>query len=113
MLCFPSQQVYIAQLNPNRPLHPDAEQQFALGVLLENGKRCQPAKLERIAQDPPTVRITLAEGMYHQVKRMIKQVGSYVVKLHREQIVLQLTDIAAEQDLSSFLMIFFRVRLDL
>eukprot|EP00730_Choanoeca_flexa_P019605 TRINITY_DN9586_c0_g1_i4.p1 TRINITY_DN9586_c0_g1~~TRINITY_DN9586_c0_g1_i4.p1 ORF type:complete len:299 (+),score=55.37 TRINITY_DN9586_c0_g1_i4:180-1076(+) len=78
--------VYIAQLNPNRPLHPDAEQQFALGVLLENGKRCQPAKLERIAQDPPTVRITLAEGMYHQVKRMIKQVGSYVVKLHREQI---------------------------
>jgi len=35
---------------------------------------------------PSRVRITIREGMYHQVKRMIKECGSKVLKLHRERV---------------------------
>lgn len=35
---------------------------------------------------PAVVRLTIVEGQYHQVKRMIGACGGYVVKLHREAI---------------------------
>ena len=43
-----------------------------------------PAKLERLG--PLTVRLTLREGRYHQVKRMMAALGSAVLQLHREQV---------------------------
>ena len=36
--------------------------------------------------DATTLRLTLAEGKYHQVKRMIGATGNRVVALHREAI---------------------------
>jgi len=38
------------------------------------------------AIDPHTLRLSLAEGKYHQVKRMIAATGNRVVSLHREAI---------------------------
>ena len=66
-------------------LRPDAEEQFAQGVLLEDDpKPTLPAELERIS--PREVLITVYEGRYHQVKRMFAALGNAVEKLHRERI---------------------------
>ena len=45
----------------------------------------QPAEVEVVDRKHPTVRITIHEGRYHQVKRMFEAIGYPVVKLHRER----------------------------
>jgi 16S rRNA pseudouridine516 synthase len=55
------------------------------GVLLSD----EPAPIAALAcarLDDYTLRLTLAEGKYHQVKRMIVAAGNHVVHLHREAI---------------------------
>ncbi|MGV6809801.1 MAG: pseudouridine synthase [bacterium] len=54
--------------------------------LLLNGetKPTRPAIVEII--NPQCIRLTIHEGKYHQVKRMLAAVGNHVVKLHREQV---------------------------
>ena len=59
--------------------------------ILENGvqlkdekKRSQPAIIETITESQ--IRMSITEGKYHQVKRMMAAVGNHVIKLHREQI---------------------------
>eukprot|EP00730_Choanoeca_flexa_P019463 TRINITY_DN9505_c0_g1_i7.p1 TRINITY_DN9505_c0_g1~~TRINITY_DN9505_c0_g1_i7.p1 ORF type:complete len:318 (+),score=25.63 TRINITY_DN9505_c0_g1_i7:80-1033(+) len=85
--------VYRVTLHPDHPIDDDAEAQFARGIVLKDGKKCQPGKLERDVDDPLVVRVTISEGMYHQVKKMIGAVGGYVEKLHRESIgSIQLPD---------------------
>lgn len=56
---------------------------FASGTLLLHGetKPCLPAKLE--AGIDSTARVTLNEGRYHQVRRMLGAVGAPVLTLHR------------------------------
>ncbi len=55
------------------------------GVQLKaEDKRCLPAKIEILSE--LKVRMTITEGKYHQVKRMMAAVGNHVVKLHRQQI---------------------------
>lgn len=67
------------------PLSDDTARQFADGVQLHNEKTLtKPATLEVI--DPQTVRLTISEGRYHQVKRMFAAVGNHVMALHRERI---------------------------
>ena len=73
--------VYIAELA--RELAPNAEERLARGIILDDGPTL-PAKLERLG--PLTVRLTLREGRYHQVKRMMAALGSAVLQLHREQV---------------------------
>lgn len=64
-------------------LPPDhAVHTFAEGVVLRDGV-CRPAQLCVVASTPPTVRVTLCEGRYHQVKRMLASVGSTVLQLRR------------------------------
>ncbi|MCL2342372.1 MAG: 16S rRNA pseudouridine(516) synthase [Firmicutes bacterium] len=54
---------------------------FAEGVILGDGARCAPAKLELL---PGTeCRITVTEGRYHQVKRMVAARGKRVRSLER------------------------------
>jgi 16S rRNA pseudouridine516 synthase len=62
----------------------DAAERFAVGVTLGDGTLCKPAVLQQV--DAHTVRITLREGKFHQVKRMVAACGAAVVALHREQI---------------------------
>ncbi len=55
------------------------------GVLL----RDEPAPIAALAcerLDESTLRLTLAEGKYHQVRRMIAAAGNHVDRLHREAI---------------------------
>ncbi len=55
------------------------------GVQLKaEDKRCLPAKVETLSE--LTIRMTITEGKYHQVKRMMAAVGNHVNKLHRERI---------------------------
>lgn len=55
------------------------------GVLLngENGPT-KPAKVKRL--DDKQILLTISEGKYHQVKRMLAAVGNRVLELHRTQV---------------------------
>lgn len=55
--------------------------QFAEGIVLRDGTRCLPAKLESI--DLGKSLITVKEGKYHQVRRMMSARGMYVTYLRR------------------------------
>lgn len=67
------------------PIDAPAVEELERGVHLHNEpKRCAPVGVERLAADE--LRLTLTEGKYHQVKRMLAAVGNRVVGLHRERI---------------------------
>ena len=65
------------------PLPSGAEALFASGMTIDGGELCLPATLEC---DPDRLGgvLTLTEGKFHQVKRMIAALGSTVVSLRRE-----------------------------
>lgn len=54
---------------------------FADGIVLRDGTECMPAKLEITGTD--ICYVTLMEGKYHQVKRMLASRGKPVLALHR------------------------------
>lgn len=56
---------------------------FAEGLVLRDGLRCLPAKLERIGAGESL--ITVCEGKYHQVRRMMASRGMTVAYLQRRQ----------------------------
>ncbi|MEY2342692.1 pseudouridine synthase [Acidithiobacillus sp. IBUN Pt1247-S3] len=66
------------------PLRADAEQILASGTLLLDGEqeRCQPASMVRTSTHE--LRLTLREGRYHEVRRMMAALGNHVLALHRE-----------------------------
>lgn len=55
---------------------------FAQGMTLGDGTECLPAGLEPL--EPGRCRVTLFEGKYHQVKRMLAARGKPVTALHRQ-----------------------------
>ncbi|WP_295731607.1 pseudouridine synthase [uncultured Limosilactobacillus sp.] len=62
-------------------------QQLRRGVIVDGRKtREAKSKLLEVADNHQSsrVRLTIHEGHYHQVKRMLKAVGHPVIKLHRE-----------------------------
>lgn len=59
---------------------------FAAGVTLADGQTLAPAKVEPAGEDPCVVRVTLRQGVYHQIKRMFGVYGAGVNALHRESI---------------------------
>lgn len=67
------------------PLVANAVLRCAQGILLQGEtKPTLPAELEILS--PTEARLTLHEGRYHQVKRMMAALGNKVVTLHREQV---------------------------
>ena len=67
------------------PITDDQIRILTEGVQLKDEKkRSLPAKVEVLAEKQ--IRVTITEGKYHQVKRMLAAVGNHVVKLHRDQI---------------------------
>ena len=54
---------------------------FADGICLKDGTRCLPAKLELLSFDRCLV--TVQEGKYHQVRRMLASLGKPVLTLRR------------------------------
>lgn len=75
---------YLAQVNG---IMTDEDiETFAKGIPLKDFT-CQPAKLELVSMDveknQSLVRVTIAEGKFHQVKRMVAYCGKEVVDLQR------------------------------
>ena len=75
---------YLARING---VMTDADvETFAQGVPLKDFT-CQPAKLELVSidreKDQSLVRVTIAEGKFHQVKRMVAYCGKEVADLQR------------------------------
>ena len=76
------------------PITDAAVEKIQQGILLDHEKRpTKPATIELI--DMQTARLTISEGKYHQVKRMLAAVGNRVETLHRERI----GDIVLDKDL--------------
>ena len=76
--------IYLARING---VMTDADvETFAQGVPLKDFT-CQPAKLELVSVDTEKeeslIRVTIAEGKFHQVKRMVAYCGKEVVDLQR------------------------------
>ena len=73
------EKLYYAKVNGS----PDASdcQAFEKGLVLADGTRCLPAKLELLGGDECYVRVM--EGKYHQVKRMLASRGKPVLALRR------------------------------
>ena len=63
------------------PLSTEAIERIENGVEIDGGERCRPAKIDVI--DERHVLLTIMEGKFHQVKRMIAACGSEVVHLKR------------------------------
>lgn len=63
----------------------DAVEAFQRGVSIGNGETAREAKLEilKAEEEESEVFITITEGKYHQVKRMVHAVGSCVLYLKR------------------------------
>ena len=55
--------------------------ELAKGVILDDGYHTLPAKVSRI--DNKKILLTITEGKYHQVKRMLEAVGNKVIYLKR------------------------------
>jgi len=53
---------------------------FANGIILGDGTKCMPAILEKTKEG---AFVTVYEGKYHQVKRMIAAIGKQVISLKR------------------------------
>lgn len=76
--------VYQAELE--EPAEEDYVLKFEKGVTLKNGYKCLPAKIEIDVGDATRVEITVVEGKFHQVKKMIEAMGNKVLRLHRKSI---------------------------
>ena len=75
---------YLATLD--RPLNGTEAAIFASGDLMLEGedKPLAPAVLEPLGETQ--ARLTIAEGRYHQVRRMFAAVGNHVLQLHRDRV---------------------------
>lgn len=67
------------------PLTASAEAQLRAGVVLNDSPLpTRPARLEPVSDRE--CRLTITEGRYHQVRRMLAAVGNKVLALHRESV---------------------------
>lgn len=79
-------------------------QAFAAGMTLEDGLTCLPAVLEiRSAGETSEACVTLREGKFHQVKRMLAQRGKPVTRLERIRMGPLALDPALERGAYRFL----------
>ena len=72
--------VYYAEVDGT--LTPEDRTAFQQGMTLADGTRCLPAELE-LLEEPGQCLVTLREGKYHQVKRMLAARGKPVRYLKR------------------------------
>lgn len=74
----------IYQVGLKHPADESLCQQLTQGVLLHDDNEIVCARAAKL-QDPLTLLLTITEGKYHQVKRMIAAAGNRVETLHRLQ----------------------------
>jgi len=72
-------------LETAEPISPKTATACRRGLLLKDDpKPTRPADFEQLGSH--TARLTLYEGRYHQVKRMLAALGNHVTRLHRESV---------------------------
>ncbi len=74
----------VYRVGTRHPLTPESIANLLAGVQLHD----EPAPVRAVAAeqiDSTTLRLTVTEGKYHQVKRMLAAIGNRVETLHREQ----------------------------
>lgn len=71
---------YIATVD--KPVTEQVIRAFEQGVLLKDEK-CLPAKIQKENADFTVARVTIHQGMYHQIKRMFAAFGITVMELER------------------------------
>ncbi len=69
-------------IRTDRPLAAGDQEAFAKGVVLADGTACRPAGLELLGRGDEAF-VTLHEGKFHQIKRMIASRGAAVCRLKR------------------------------
>ena len=74
---------YYAEIN--KPVSDDDVNAFSQGIVLDDGYKCLPGKLNIIksAENGSEVEVIIHEGKFHQVKRMFESLGKEVVFLKR------------------------------
>ena len=75
--------VYYAEID--KPVDKKDIKAFEDGIILDDGYKCMPAKLEILEADEhgSKVNVTIQEGKFHQVKRMFNSRDKNVVYLRR------------------------------
>ncbi len=74
----------IYEVESQKPFSDTDCKQLENGVMLNDGYTTLPAQVEKISDKK--IILSLHEGKYHQVKRMLEAVDNKVTKLHRTQI---------------------------
>ncbi|XP_049848772.1 uncharacterized RNA pseudouridine synthase YtzG-like [Schistocerca gregaria] len=71
-----------------RPLTGEESKIFESGelILRSEQKPCKPAILEQLDDSGHLIRVTLYEGRYHQLRRMLAAIGNKTVTIERKQI---------------------------
>ena len=70
-------------IHTDEPLGEDDVRAFSEGMTLDDGIKLQSAKLDISEEDPRTAFVTIHEGKFHQIKRMISERGKNVTYLKR------------------------------
>ncbi|NRF67965.1 16S rRNA pseudouridine(516) synthase [Aquincola sp. S2] len=84
-LTSPKKQVpKVYEISTDRPVEPKQVAQLLAGVVLDDDPRPVLAEGCEITGER-ALRLTLVQGKYHQVKRMVAAVGNHVVGLHRSR----------------------------
>ena len=65
------------------PLRPEDSETLARGVVLADGTAYRPARLTPDPADPLTGTVTVTEGKYHEVKRLMAACGHRVLAMRR------------------------------
>ena len=74
----------IYEVESQKPLSDTDCKQLENGVMLNDGYTTLPAQVEKLSDKK--IILSLHEGKYHQVKRMLEAIDNKVTKLHRTQI---------------------------
>ena len=75
---------YIAKVDA--PIPESAAEAFRQGIILADGTKCLPAEIKVGESDRTVAHITVFEGKYHQIKRMLGTLELGVEELHRSRI---------------------------
>lgn len=75
----------VYRMRTAEPVSDAQRAQLLAGVLLR-GETARTAALDATLDADGLLRLTIAEGKYHQVKRMLAAVGNRVTRLHREAV---------------------------
>ena len=75
----------VYRVSLDQPLETEAQQQLEEGLMLDGeDKATLPARVNKL--EDRLIELTIGEGRYHQVKRMMAAVGNHVARLHRQQV---------------------------